>query len=80
MSERNGAINDVWQGKYVQKRKKKERGKRETYLKLRLIKKYRTSDRCVLLVLRLQKKREDNKKGMSQQVYGVSRRKNPIQK
>ena len=56
MRERNGAINDAWQRKYVQKRKKKEREKRGTYLKLGLIKQYRMSDRCILLVLRLQRK------------------------
>ena len=55
--------------------KKGREEKRETYLKLELIKQYRMGDRCVLLALRLQKKRENRKKGMSQQVYGVSRRK-----
>ena len=55
--------------------KKGREKKRETYLKLGLIKQYRVGDRCVLLVHRLQKKKEDKKKGMSQQVYGVSRRK-----
>ena len=55
--------------------KKGREEKRETYLKLGLIKQYRVGDRCVLVVLRLQKKKEDKKKGISQQVYVVSRRK-----
>ena len=59
----------------MQKIKRRKKGKRETYLKLKLIKQYRMSDRCVHLVLRLQKKIEEKKKGMSQQVYGVNYRK-----
>ena len=70
--ERNGAHNDAWQWEHMQERK---RGReREAYLKLGLIKQYRAGGRCVLLMLRLQK-REDKRKGISQQVYGVSRRK-----
>ena len=53
----------------------KEKEKKGTFLKLELIKQYGTVGRCILIVLRLQKKTKDNKKGMSQQVYGVSRRK-----
>ena len=63
-------------------RTRKEKGKRkkETYLKLGLIKKYRTGGKHIPLVLRLQKKIEDKNKEMSQQVYGVSHKKRPITK
>ena len=75
MREREGATNDTWQGKYMQKRKRRKKERRKTYLKIGLIKQYRTGGRHILLVLRLQKKREDKKKGISQQEYGVSHRK-----
>ena len=63
-----------------EKKKKKKKGRRETYLKCELIKQYRTSGRRIPLMLRLQKKREDKKKEMSQQVYGVSRGKTLYEK
>ena len=70
--ERDGAHNDAWQWEHMQERK---RGReREAYLKLGLIKQYRAGGRCVLLMLRLQK-REDKRKGISQQVHGVSYKK-----
>ena len=59
----------------MQKRKRRKMERRETYLKLGLIKHYRTGGRRILLVLRLQKKREDKKKEISQQEYRVSHRK-----
>ena len=40
----------------MQRKEKKER--KEMYLELRLVKQYGTCDRCILLMLRLQRKRE----------------------
>ena len=51
-----------------------KRRKRKTYLHLELIKQYGASSRSILLVLRLQKKR-DKSKEISKHVYRVSRRK-----
>ena len=62
------------------KEKEKEKGRRETYLKCELIKQYKMSGRRIPLMLRLQNKREDKKKEMSQQVYRVSRGKTLYEK
>lgn len=60
------------------KKKKKKKERKETYLKLGLIKQNRTGNRCILLMLRL--KKETRRRKMSQQVYEVSCRKSLIQK
>ena len=43
---------------------------RETYLQLKLIKKYRAGGRYVLLVLRLQKKRRQKEGNKSTSIWG----------